>query len=155
MSMTIHTNSYLNGALQNTRTADGEKHGQKDGSAEVGKIRQSSRSASLDQVNMGEDGLAVTQVSRQQGAEPASAQKQPASPRLDTVEISEEGQAAGMKTQSRSAAAEESGDAADSGYKYEPEDLSDYTDAELKLMYYRGEITRQEYEDETGETLEE
>lgn len=155
MSMTINTNSYLNGTIQNTRTADGEKHGQKDGSSEAGKIRQSSRSASLDQVNMGEDGLAVTQVSRQQGAEPAAAQKQPASPRADTVEISEEGQAANMKMQSRSAAAEGSGDAADSGYKYEPEDLSDYTDAELKLMYYRGEITRQEYEDETGETLEE
>ena len=29
-----------------------------------------------------------------------------------------------------------------------------YTNSELKQMYYKGEITRQEYEDETGETLE-
>lgn len=153
MRMMIDTNSYLNGMIQNTRTAGGEK--QKDDSAEADKIRQSSQSASLDQVNMGEGGVAVTQVSRQQGAEPAAAQKQPASPRVDAVEISEEGQAASRKMQSRSTAAEKSEDTSDSGYKYEPEDLSGYTDAELKLMYYRGEITRQEYEEETGKTLEE
>lgn len=97
----------------------------------------------------------VTQVSRQQGAEPAAPQKQPASPRMDTVEISEEGQAASRKMQSRSTAAEEGGKASDSRYEYKPEDLSGYTDAELKLMYYRGEITRQEYEEETGKRLEE
>lgn len=34
------------------------------------------------------------------------------------------------------------------------EDLSEYTDTELKQMYYRGEITLQEYEDETGEVIE-
>lgn len=155
MSMIINTNSYLNGTIQNTRTADGEKHGQKDGAAEVGKIRQSSRSASLDQVNMGEDGVSVTQVSRQQGAEPAAPQKQPASSRVDIVEISEEGQAASRTMQSRSTAAEEGGKASDSRYEYKPEDLSGYTDAELKQMYYRGEITRQEYEEETGKRLEE
>lgn len=155
MSMIINTNSYLNGTIQNTRTADGERNGQKDGSAEVGKIRQSSRSASLDQVNMGEDGVAVTQVSRQQGAESTAVQKQPVSPRVDTVEISEEGQAASVKMQRRSTAAEESEETSDSGYEYEPDDLSDYTDAELKQMYYRGEITRQEYEDETGKRLDE
>lgn len=37
---------------------------------------------------------------------------------------------------------------------YEAEDLSEYTDTELRQMYYSGEITRQEYMDETGETLE-
>lgn len=35
----------------------------------------------------------------------------------------------------------------------ETEDLSQYTDTELKLMYYNGDITRQDYEDETGEKL--
>lgn len=39
-------------------------------------------------------------------------------------------------------------------YQYEAEDLSEYTDTELKQMYYNGEITRREYEAETGETLE-
>lgn len=155
MSMMINANSYINGTIQNTRMADGEKHGRKDAAAEAGKIRQSSRSASLDQVNMGEDGVAVAQVSRQQGAEPAAPQKKPASPRMDTVEISEEGQAAGRKMQSRSTAAEEGGKASGSGYKYKPKDLSGYTDAELKQMYYRGEITRQEYEEETGKRRKE
>lgn len=37
--------------------------------------------------------------------------------------------------------------------QYESEDLSQYTDTELKLMYYSGDITRQDYEDETGEEL--
>lgn len=36
---------------------------------------------------------------------------------------------------------------------YETEDLSQYTDTELKLMYYSGDITLQDYEDETGEEL--
>ena len=38
--------------------------------------------------------------------------------------------------------------------QYETEDLSEYTDSELKQMYYKGEITRQEYEDETGTALD-
>lgn len=37
--------------------------------------------------------------------------------------------------------------------EYQTEDLSEYTDTELKQMYYRGEITLQEYEDETGEII--
>ncbi len=37
--------------------------------------------------------------------------------------------------------------------EYQVEDLSEYTDTELKQMYYRGEITLQEYEDETGEII--
>ena len=42
-------------------------------------------SASLDQVNMGQDGVAITEVSRQQGVEQSVTQKQPAAPRMDTV----------------------------------------------------------------------
>lgn len=145
--MTISAANYLNGTYQNTQSSNVEK--QKESSTEVGKTQQSSISASLDQVNMGQDGIAVTEVSRQQGAEQSATQKQPAAPRRDTVEISEEGRAASAKLQTQSSEAE-----AVEETKYEVEDLSEYTDTELKQMYYNGDITLQEYEDETGETLE-
>lgn len=148
MSMTVSAAHYLNGTYQNTRATDTEKHGQKDGKAEAGKIQQSDVSASLDQVNMGKDGIAVTEVSRQQGAEQSTTQKQPAAPRMDRVEVSQEGRAASAKLQEQQTGSETA-----EGYKYEAEDLSEYTDTELKQMYYKGDITRQEYEDETGETL--
>ena len=148
MSMTISGANYLNSTHQNTQ-APLEKAGQKSDTPEVGKTQQSSVSASHDQVNMGEDGIAITQVSRQQGAEQTNPQKQPAAPRMDTVEISEEGKAASIKLQEQ-----QTDTSAAEGYQYEEEDLSQYTDAELKQMYYNGDITRQEYEDETGETLE-
>lgn len=147
MSMTVSAANYQSSMLQNTRTAGAEKHGQKDAKAEAGKTQQSTVSASLDQINMGEDGITVTEVSRQQGTEQSA--RQSASPRMDTVEISAEGlaaSAAGQDRQTESSSAME--------YEYEAEDLSEYTDSELKQMYYRGDITRQEYEDETGETLE-
>lgn len=147
MSMTISAANYLNGTYQNVRTANSERPGQKDGTTAAGKIQQSSMSASLDQVNLGEDGIAVTEVSRQQGAEQPATQKQSASPRMDTVEISEEGMAA-------SAMIQEQKTETSTVDEYETEELSEYTNSELRQMYYRGEITRQEYEDETGETLE-
>ena len=71
---------------------------------------------------------------------------------MDKVEISKEGQAASVQTQNQQT---ESEAAAAKVEQYEAEDLSEYTDSELKQMYYKGEITRQEYEDETGEPLEE
>ena len=104
---------------------------------------------SKDQVNMGQEGVAITEVSRQQGAEQSATQKQPAAPRMDTVEISEEGRAASAQLQGQ-----QTETAAAEVEQYEAEDLSKYSDTELKQMYYNGEITRQEYEDETGETLE-
>lgn len=61
------------------------------------------------------------------------------------MEISAEGRAANAQGQQAAGAEME---------QYEAEDLSEYTDSELKQMYYKGEITRQEYEDETGEALE-
>lgn len=151
MNMTVDNVSYLTGMRQNMRVSTAEKQEQKEAGAEVGKTRQSTVSASLDQVNMGQDGVAVTEVGRQQGGEQSAAQKQPDAPRMDRVEISKEGQAAsaqmqGQQTGSEAAAAEVE--------RYEAEDLSEYTDSELKQMYYKGEITRQEYEDETGEVLE-
>jgi len=149
MSMTISAANYLNGTYQSTRTADAEKQRQKDGAAEAGKTQQNSASASLDQVNMGEEGIAVNQVSRQQGVEQSAAQRHPAAPRTDRVEISAEGQAASARLQEQ-----QSGTDAAEAYKYEIEDLSEYTDSELKQMYYKGEITRQEYEDEVDKPLE-
>lgn len=145
MGMTVDNVSYLTGMRQNTRVSAAEKQEQKGTEADVGKIQQSGVSASLDQVNMGEDGAAVTEVSRQQGAEQSAAQKQPTAPHRDTVEISAEGRAASTQGQQAAGAKME---------QYEAEDLSEYTDSELKQMYYKGEITRQEYEDETGEALE-
>lgn len=145
MGMTVDNVSYLTGMRQNTRVSTADKQEQKGAEADVGKIQQSGVSASLDQVNMGKDGAAVTEVSRQQGAEQFAAQKQPTAPHRDIVEISAEGKAA--STQGRQTEAANVG-------QYETEDLSEYTDSELKQMYYKGEITRQEYEDETGETLE-
>ena len=100
---------------------------------------------------MGQDGIAVTEVGRQQGAEQSAAHKQPPAPRMDTVEISEEGKVASVQMRSQRPETET---AAAGVEQYEEEDLSEYTDSELKQMYYKGEITRQEYEDETGEPLE-
>lgn len=147
MSMTISAANYLNSTPQNTQVAP-ERPEQRGGTPEVGKTERSNLSASLDQVNMGEEGIAITEVRRQQGTEQTNPQKQPAAPRMDTVEISEEGKAASAKLQEQQTIS-----AASEGYQYEEEDLSQYTDTELKLMYYNGDITLQEYEDETGETL--
>ena len=148
MSMTISAANYFNNIQQNTRTSGEEKQEQKGATADVGKTQQSSVSASLDQVNMGQDGVAITEVSRQQGVEQSVTQKQPAAPRMDTVEISDEGRAASAQLQGQQT------EAAAETEQAEVEDLSEYTDTELKQMYYKGEITRQEYEDETGEVLE-
>ena len=148
MSMTINTASYADSRFQNLRTGVQKKNEQED-SSEVGKTQESSVSASLDQINTGKDGIAVTEVSRQQGAEQTGSQKSSGSPHFDTVEISAEGKAISAQLQTQKT--EES---AAQEYQYEDEDLSEYTDKELEQMYYRGEITRQEYEEETGEVLE-
>lgn len=76
--------------------------------------------------------------------EQSTSQKQFAAPRMDTVEISTEGKAASTKLQAR-----QTDTSTTEEYQYEEEDLSQYPDAELKQMYHKGEITRQEYEEET------
>ena len=146
MNITVDNVSYLTGMRQNTRTSTAEKQEQNEAAADVGKTQRSAVSASLDEVNMGREGIAITEVSRQQGAEQSDTQT--ATPHTDTVEISEKGRAASAQMQSQ-----QTGTEAAEVVQYEAEDLSEYTDTELKLMYYRGEITRQEYEDETGGTL--
>ena len=146
MSITVDNVSYLTGMRQNTRTSTAEKQEQNEAAADVGKTQRSAVSASLDEVNMGREGIAITEVSRQQGAEQSATQT--ATPHTDTVEISEKGRAASAQMQSQ-----QTGTEAAEVVQYEGEALSEYTDTELKLMYYRDEITRQEYEDETGGTL--
>lgn len=145
MSMAIHAANSLNGTRQTSQISFSEKQERKDGGTQAGKTERSAASASFDQVNLGEDGRAVSQVSRQQGAEQSAGQRRSAAPGRDTVEISTEGRAACAGLQ---------GEQAEGTYQYEAEDLSEYTDAELRQMYRRGEITRQEYEDETGKTVE-
>ena len=151
MSMTVDNVSYLTGMRQNIRTSTSEKQEQKGAEAEVGRTQQSTVSASLDQVNMGQGGIAVTEVSRQQGAGQSATQKQPAVPPMDTVEISAEGRAASAQLQGQQA---ETDTVSAEVEQHEAEDLSEYSDTELKQMYYKGEITRQEYENETGKKLE-
>lgn len=145
MSMTISAANYLGSTRQNSQISFSERHEPKDSGAEAGKTERTGGSARYDQVNLGEDGIAVAQVSRQQGAEQSAGQRKSTAPSRDTVEISAEGQAACAK--------QEQADHAEA-YQYEAEDLSEYTDTELKQMYRKGEITRQEYEDETGETVD-
>ena len=147
MSMSISAVNYLSNTHQSARTTGEEKREQKEAASDIGKAQQSSVSASLDQVNMGQDGIAVTEVSRQQGAEQSTTQKGSAAPRTDTVEISAEGRAANAQTQERTSDTS-------AVEQYEAKDLSEYTNTELRQMYYKGEITRQEYEEETGETLD-
>ena len=150
MGMTVDGVSYLTGMRPNTHVSTAGKQEPKEAAADVGKTQKNSISASLDEANMGQDGIAITEVSRQQGTEQSTAQKQNAAPRMDTVEISAEGRAASVKLQSQQI---ETGIAAAKVERYESEDLSEYTETELKQMYYKGELTREEYEDETGESL--
>ena len=145
MSMTISAANYWGSMRQNSQISFSEKHEPKDSGVEAGKTEQTGDSARYDQVNLGEDGVAVAQVSRQQGTEQSAGQRKSTVPSRDTVEISAEGQA--------TCAEQEQADCTEA-YQYGAEDLSEYTDTELKQMYRKGEITRQEYEDETGETVD-
>jgi len=136
---------YVSTAYQDKKTDRPGKDTTRAALSEARKTRHSSESASLDQVNLGKDGVAVTEVNRQQGTEQTGGRKQSAAPRMDTVEISAEG--------ARAAIQEQKSKASEISTEYQAEDLSEYTDSELEQMYYQGKITRQEYEDETGETL--
>ena len=86
MSMTISAANYLGNSYQDTRTAGEERQEQTGPTADVGKTRRSTVSASLDQANMGRDGIAVTEVSRRQEAERSAPREQSAAPYVDTVE---------------------------------------------------------------------
>lgn len=144
--MIIDTANYLNSTmLQMT-----QKNEAKNSGSELGKTQQNGTSSSLDQINLGEDGIAIAEVERTQESGQTGVQARSAAPRMDTVEISAEGLAALSRSESASSADSVEADT----YEYEAEDLSEYTDSELKQMYYRGDITPQEYEEQTGETLD-
>ncbi len=137
--MTVDNVSYLTEMCQNSRISTTEKQKQKGAVSDVGKTQQSTVSASLDQVNAGQDGIVVTEVSLHQGAEQSTTENQPAAPRMDTVEISEESRAAKVQFQEQHAA-----EVAIETEQYEAQDLVKYTDTELRQMFYKSKITRQE-----------
>lgn len=136
MSMTINSTSYTDIRFKNPQ-ADNLDSGGK------GSSLSSNRTGTVS------EGAAATDAGSQRGAGQAGSPMSFASSRVDTVEISAEGRAFTARAQ-----AQKSEVGAAQEYQYEAGDLSEYTNSELKSMYYRGEITLQEYEDETGETLE-
>lgn len=136
MSMTIHSTSYADIRFKSMKTNDLSNDGKES-------------SSSSTKISTANAGAAVAETSSQQSTEQADPSVSLSSPRVDTVEISEEGRAFSAQIQ-----AQKSNESTAQEYQYESENLSEYTNSELKTMYYRGEITFQEYEEETGETLE-
>ncbi len=162
MSVSIYTWGYNNSSMQGkesdtkslSRTTDEEE-------MKRAEFQQSVGTARLTKENIRQDGT-VSLTQRMQGTEAyrqikAGQTEQPLSEeltagqlhtetvRMDKMEISEEGKKANAEMQQKTAS---------DGIEYKVENLSEYTDIELKQMYYRGEITLQEYEDETGEIIE-
>lgn len=134
MSMTINSTSYADIRFKSMKTDELSNGGRENSSSSV---KTSEANA----------GAAVTEAGR--STEQTGSSVSLSSSRVDTVEISEEGRAFNAQIQ-----AQKSNESAAKERQYEAEDLSEYTNSELKSMYYRGEITLQEYEDKTGETLE-
>lgn len=75
MSMTISGANYASSVYQNTKISDTEKQEKKEGMEKGEKTRQSSTSASMDRVDLGETGIAISDVSRMQGAEQTNQEK--------------------------------------------------------------------------------
>lgn len=74
--------------------------------------------------------------------------------RTDTAVISEEGRREYIRMSQQKEEVNSKPEAVSKEAEYKTDNLSEYTDSELKQMYYRAEITLQEYEDETGEVIE-
>ena len=72
MGMTVDGVSYLTGMRPNTHVSTTGKQEPKEAAADIGKTQKNSISASLNEANMGQDGIAITEVSRQQGTERSS-----------------------------------------------------------------------------------
>lgn len=174
MSMSIYAMNYYNNSLhnkQNDTKSMTEKTKETD--MKQGELQENWGAAQLTQEKYREDGT-VSMVQRMQGTDAYLQIKdgQPNSSenvsgevmysdtiRTDTITISEEGRLASnqMHQQSKSVdslsnnnTVQQSQKETSKETKNQAEDLSEYTDTELKQMYYRGEITLQEYEDETG-----
>lgn len=175
MSISVYAMNYNNVSLQ------GKENGTKSvtqTSEDVKKaeIQQSADNIRLTKGDIREDGT-VSLVQRRQGTEAyrqisagedgnlfqtesIGRRLHSGNVQLDEVEISEEGRLANAKmTRQESNVNLENTESQLPEYSvseagYEAEDLSEYTDAELKQMYYQGEITREEYENETGDSIE-
>lgn len=147
MSMTVNTvGSYTNGIVTSEQLPAARK--QENSPKETEKIEQNPVSSRPNRIIYEEDGASVSMIGQKQGTEQTAVPIKTAAPRTDTVEISEEGKAASDRFQAQRIKANMVEETA-----YEEDDLSKYTDSELKQMYYTGDITLQEYEDETGEKL--
>lgn len=149
MSTTVNTvGSYTNGIVASEQLPTTKM--QEDNPKEIEKVEQKSVSSQPNRIIYEEDRASVSITGQKQRAEQTAVPMKTAAPRTDTVEISEEGRAASARFQAQRAKTDTAEKAA-----YEGEDLSEYTDSELKLMYYNGDITLQEYEDETGKKISE
>lgn len=175
MSMSIYAMNYYNDSMQNKQS--GTKTKETDMKQE--ELQENWGSAQLTREKYREDGT-VSMVKRMQGteaylqvkAEQTNSQVLDSTSeellysdavRTDTVMISEEGRQASIQMRQQSVSVDSSSnnntiqqlqEETSEETEYQTEDLSEYTDTELKQMYYRGEITLQEYEDETGEIIE-
>lgn len=147
MSMTVNTaNGYTSEIVSSEQLSAIKK--QESNPKEAENLEQKPVSSRPNRIIYEEDGASVSIIGQKQGTEQTVVPLKAAAPRTDTVEISEEGRAASARFQAQRIKADSVEETA-----YEEDDLSKYTDSELKQMYYSGDITLQEYEDETGEKL--
>lgn len=180
MSMSIYAMNYYNDSLQNKQNGTKSMTEKtKESDMKQGELQENWGSAQLTQEKYREDGT-VSMVQRMKGTEAylqiktgeTNAQVLESTSeellysdaaRTDTVMISEEGRQASIQMRQQSVSAGSSSNNStmqqlqedtSEETEYQVEDLSEYTDTELKQMYYRGEITLQEYEDETGKIIE-
>lgn len=136
MSMNVYAMNYNNGSVQNQQSSTN------DGTSSMVQNMQGREA-----YRQAKDGYGNS-VGMQEAAE---GQSYSDGIRMDTAIISKEGRLACSKI---SRQREEDQVKASNEAEDMIIDLSEYTDAELKQMYYHGEITLQEYEDETGEAIE-
>lgn len=160
MSMSIYAMNYNSGLTQNQLNSTKSATEKERGDEAISMSQHMKGTEAYRQVKEGRENSGETENA-------SGGQIYSGAVRMDTAVISEEGRRACSETgrkeeemnQSREtvvkeAAVEEKQDTVSGEGEYKIEDLSEYTDTELKQMYYRGEITLQEYEDETGEVLE-
>lgn len=176
MSMSIYAMDYYNESLQNKQNSTKTTTEKTKEDLKQTERQENMGAAQLTQEKYREDGTVsmvqhmqgtdtYLQIKKRQANSQLSEEEESAKSlysdavRKDTVIISEEGRQAGiqMRQQGESVDAlsntstvwqmqEETSEETENQVK----DLSEYTDMELRQMYYRGEITLQEYQDETG-----
>lgn len=168
MSISVYAMSLNNGSLQNQQSSTNSVTQKED--VKQAELKQNVSAVNMAQDKYREDGT-ISVAQRTQGTEAyrqikegegnvgemqniADRQSYEDNVQMDTVIISEEGRQAYSRMSKQEGEGNEGQDTGSKETENMVEDLSEYTDTELKQMYYRGEITLQEYEDETGEELE-